>query len=134
MVEKISKGKRKTYTTGKATAVTLPTDIATLQSLVLTLLEKIGLLEAEVARLQAENTDLRQQLNQNSQNSSLPPSSDRFKAKPAFPKANDSLKGGQLGHKGKTLEMSACPDQIVALLPPAQCSCGSSLHAAPVIT
>ncbi|MES2732849.1 MAG: IS66 family transposase [Bacteroidota bacterium] len=97
------------------------------------MLEKIALLEAEVARLQTENTDLRQRLNQNSQNSSQPPSSDRFKAKPAFPKSQDRLKGGQLGHPGKTLEMSACPDQIVTLLPPAQCPCGASLHTVPVI-
>jgi hypothetical protein len=50
------------------------------------LLIEITSLKLEVAMLQAENADLKSRLNQNSSNSSKPPSSDYFNRKPAFQK------------------------------------------------
>ncbi len=67
----------------------------------------IGLME-RVSRLEA-------QANQNSQNSSKPPSSDGYR-KPSpksLRKKSDRRSGGQWGHEGKTLERVAEPDHIV---------------------
>jgi transposase len=90
-------------------------------------LEKIERQQEEITALQIENAELRQRLNQNSQNSSLAPSSDKFKIKPALPKPSTNKRGGQAGHRGKTLEMSSSPDHIVELLPPLVCPCGADL-------
>jgi transposase len=64
-----------------------------------------------------------------SSNSSKPPSTDI-----STPKRNQSLReksgkksGGQIGHKGTTLEMSANPDEIIKLVPEYCNNCGSSL-------
>ena len=97
----------------------LPDDIAGLQALVLELLKRVESLEAE-------NKELKAKLNSNSGNSSRPPSSDGLKKKPALPRDKPKKRGGQKGHKGKTLEMVASPDYVVELCP-SKCSCGTSL-------
>jgi len=97
----------------------LPNDIAGLQALVLELLKRIDYLESEVK-------DLRGQIKADSSNSSRPPSSDGLKKKPAIPKGKPKNKGGQKGHKGKTLEMVETPDFVVSLCP-SECDCGTSL-------
>ena len=97
----------------------LPNDIAGLQALVLELLKR-------VEHLEAENKELKAKVNANSSNSSRPPSSDGLKKKPAFPKDKSKKRGGQKGHKGKTLKMVSVPDYKVELCPP-KCSCGTSL-------
>lgn len=97
----------------------LPNDIAGLQTLVLELFKRIE-------RLEAENKELKAKLNANSSNSSRPPSSDGLKKKPALPKGKSKKRGGQKGHKGKTLEMVSVPDNKIELCPP-KCSCGTSL-------
>ena len=86
-------------------------------------LTRIEELEAEVLRLKTRK---------NSGNSSLPPSMD--KSKPAA-KPNQSLRtqsdkksGGQVGHKGETLQMSPNPDQIEPLLPTVCSGCSHSLE------
>jgi transposase len=83
-------------------------------------------LRSENEQLRLENTELRSRLNQNSSNSSKPPSSDGLAKKPAFPKTVKGKKGGKPGHKGKTLQMVATPDLIIEHQVQ-ECSCGASL-------
>lgn len=99
--------------------MSLPNDIAGLQALVMELLKR-------VEELEAENKHLRAIINSNSSNSSKPPSSDGLKKKPAIPKSKSKKRGGQKGHKGKTLKMVEQPDHIVELCP-SKCLCGTSL-------
>lgn len=70
---------------------------------------------AEIRKLQDRVQTLENQLNQNSRNSSKPPSSD-----------------GQIGHKGHTLEFSTSPDKIVVHRATV-CTCGHILEHEPVI-
>ena len=105
----------------------LSDDILVLQNLVRTLLLKIEEQANEITVLKAENVELRNRLNQNSSNSSLPPSSDKFKAKPAFVKVSKGKPGGQEGHQGKTLSISYNPDIIEKLLPSNICNCGFNI-------
>ena len=89
-----------------AKKIEIPNDIESLQKLVVQLLERVDRLETENAELRAENAELKRQLRMNSQNSHKPPSSDGFKKakkKSQLPKELKS-RGGQKGHKGKTLE------------------------------
>ena len=101
----------------KAKMKELPNDIESLQKLVLELLER-------VEKLEAENAELKRQLGMNSQNSHKPPSSDSFKnvkKKSQLPKELKA-RGGQKGHKGKTLEQVKNPD-YTKVYAPTQCSC-----------
>ena len=91
----------------------LPDDIKELQHLVKALLNDITSLKIEIAMLKTENSELKARLNQNSSNSSKPPSSDYFNRKPAFSKTSVGKKGGQPGHKGDTLKQIENPDEIV---------------------
>jgi transposase len=77
----------------------------------------------EIEALKAENSELRARLSSNSRNSSKPPSSDGYTKKPALPKKLKGKKGGQIGHKGNTLEQSQEPDQMVTCKPE-RCACG----------
>jgi transposase len=106
----------------------LSNDIEVLGRLVTSLLTKVEELTAENTALRAENAELRQRLNQNSQNSSLPPSQDTFKSKPALAKKAGNKPGGQTGHSGKTLQMSTAADHIELLLPADVCACGADLR------
>lgn len=107
----------------------LTNDISLLKDLVLTLLTRIDDLEAENASLKSDNADLRLRLNQNSQNSHKPPSSDGLSKKPALPHTSGKKTGGQVGHKGKTLEMVSHPDVVVVHHVPF-CSCCSKVFTA----
>lgn len=101
--------------------------------LILELLKKVEDLTKEVA-------DLRERLSKyenpkNSDNSSMPPSSDANR-----PKKNQSLRkssgkklGGQSGHKGNTLRMTATPDLVVELLSEYCKNCGASLETMPIV-
>jgi transposase len=60
--------------------------------------------------------DLEFRLNQNSQNSHRPPSSDGLKKQPALPKQKQKS-GGQAGHKGNTLKMVEQADEVEELKP-----------------
>ena len=79
------------------------------------LLQKCTVLEERVAKLEAENDRLRKQLNNDSGNSSKPPSTD---IKPNAPNTyNERTKtgkksGGQKGHKGKHLSVEAVEGKI----------------------
>ena len=80
-------------------------------------MEKCGALEERVARLETENDRLRKQINNDSNNSSNPPSSD---TKPNAPNTyNGRTKtgkkaGGQRGHKGSHLSRAVIERKIAA--------------------
>lgn len=88
----------------------------------------------EIGALKRENADLRERLAKygnpkNSRNSSIPPSKDENR-----PRKNQGLRGktgkrpgGQPGRKGRTLEMTSAPDQIIDLVPQYCNNCGASL-------
>jgi transposase len=117
--------------------VNMPEDISSLKSLVLFLLDKVSVLEARISELETENrflrdenTSLKARLKLNSNNSSKPPSSDGLTKKPAFPRATNGKQGGQVGHKGKTLEFASNPDKVVECKA-TQCTCGHDLSFEP---
>ncbi len=86
-----------------------------------------SLLSVALARI----AELEAQQKSNSSNSSKPPSSDGLKKRPAFPRKKGGKRGGQAGHKGKTLELVSPPmvDHLVVHPVVGQiCSCGQSLE------
>ena len=101
-------------------------------------------LQKEITRLQEDSTrfrteiqelrelikELRAQIGKNSQNSSLPPSSDGLRKKPTSmnPRKPGTRKvGGQTGHKGHTLKPKEHPDKLVAHKPKTCSKCGGRL-------
>jgi transposase len=100
--------------------MSLEDEILTLKTLVSKLLERVSQLEAENAELRLENIalknenlELKTRLSKNPSNSHKPPSSEGYGKKPAFTKVSNGKIGGQVGHKGKTLEMSSSPDVLL---------------------
>jgi transposase len=97
--------------------------------------EEIALLREVIIKQERRISELEELLRKskiykNSSNSSKPPSSDIFN-----PKRNQSLReksgkptGGQLGHKGTTLQMIDNPDEIIELNPNYCNKCGCSLE------
>ena len=80
-----------------------------------------------IARLNQTIQELKEQLNKNSRNSSKPPSSDGLK-KPApksLRKPSGKKAGGQNGHQGTHLAVTAEPDETVKHMPSA---CGGCPH------
>lgn len=91
---------------------------------------RISLLEAQIDQLQAQIRDLREKLNQNSSNSSRPPSSDppwiRY---PSSKQKTGHPPGGQLGHPGhfrKFLPIERV-NHVVVYVPERCGRCGHSL-------
>ncbi len=87
--------------------------------------QKIKSLEEKVELL----LDLLQKKNvkKDSHNSSLPPSSDLFSKNKSLRPVSTRPNGGQIGHKGSTLEMSETPDKINDLKSDFCSVCGQSL-------
>lgn len=100
----------------------LPTTIEKCHFLILKQAQVIDELMARVAELE-------RRLNQNSENSHKPPSSDGMEKKPAFPRSKGGKRGGQWKHKGDTLKMSSTPDHIQECAARV-CSCGADLSSA----
>ena len=74
-------------------------------------------LESQIKELSDRLQTLEAQLNQNSRNSSKPPSTDFFVKEKPNPKSrrekSGKKPGGQEGHSGTTLDMVANPDEII---------------------
>jgi transposase len=87
--------------------------------------------EARIASLEAEVRELKARLNQSSQNSSKPPSSDGpyMKRKPPRP-ASGRKRGGQPGHPAhhRTLVSMEHVDEVVVCTPTHCRRCGQALH------
>jgi transposase len=91
---------------------------------------------AHTAKLEARIAELEKRLNQNSSNSSKPPSSDGLKRKTQSLRSNENGRkpGGQPGHPGQTLLQSQAPD-IIIHLPLDRCpECGVDLSAEPLVS
>ena len=82
----------------------------------------------ELASLRAEVKELRARLNQNSKNSSKPPSTDSFNRNQSLRTKSGKKPGGQAGHEGRKLEMVGNPDKIIRLDPGFCPDCGGSLR------
>lgn len=103
-------------------------------NLVETLLKRVDVLEAKVdslnlkvAELQEENQILK--VKKNSSNSSIAPSNDISRPNQSLRVKSNLKKGGQVGHKGHTLEMTKTPDEIVSHRPFFCKKCGNNLSA-----
>src|SRR5450759_3911208 len=74
------------------------------------IITQIALLQEQIGRLESEVARLREQVNQNSHNSSKPPSSDGPQ-KRNYPKPEPSgeKKGGRKGHHGHGRKLKAAP-------------------------
>lgn len=81
----------------------------------------------ELAALRAEVKELRARLNQNSKNSSKPPSTDGFKRNRSLRTKSGKKSGGQPGHKGNKLEMVNNPDIQIRIEPGFCPDCGGTL-------
>lgn len=96
----------------------LKTEISKLKQENKELKEKVITLEAENTKLRVENSKLRSQLNNNSSNSSLPPSTDQKGTKKANNynnrKKSNKNTGGQSGHKGQTLNVDKIKEKIAS--------------------
>ncbi len=104
----------------------LPKDIEGCHRMILDLLNQVSV----IPLLLQEIEKLKAQINQNSNNSHRPPSSDKNrkpKTKPAFPRKKGKKNGGQEGHTGKTLELVDVADDT-KIHNPQECICGTSLE------
>jgi len=82
--------------------VKLPETIQECHSLIKSLLVIIQNQQAEIELLRQEVSELKARLNENSQNSSRPPSGDGFnQPKPALKRKKKGRKGGQAGIKSE---------------------------------
>ena len=79
-----------------------------------------------IKKLTTRIEELEEQVNKNSKNSNKPPASDGLAKAPAFPRKRGGRRGGQIGHKGKTLDLVQKPDVSIPLLPD-RCVCGHPL-------
>jgi len=92
-----------------------------LREIIIKLEKRIAYLEEELRKAKTKK---------NSSNSSLPPSTDITipKRNQSLREASDKKSGGQLGHKGTTLQMSDNPDEIIELHPNYCSKCGCNLE------
>jgi transposase len=93
-------------------------------SLLLEQVKQIPVLQEIITQLSEQVKQLQEQHSKDSHNSSLPPSSDRFtrQSKSRSLRTRSGKKpGGQPGHPGQTLQMSATPDEVVRLPHITQC-------------
>jgi transposase len=100
--------------------------------------ELVAAQAARIAELEVVVAELRAQLDQNSRNSSRPPSSDGYAKAPAD--KNRSLRrrsgrkpGGQPGHEGHHLERREDPDRAVLHRVEVCGSCGRDVTGAPIV-
>ncbi len=99
-------------------------DLAALIAPLVTIIEQQT---QRIAQLESELDQLRAQVNQNSQNSHKPPSSEGYRKAPALPKTKTGPRGGQPGHRGNTLSMIERPDTLDEQRPAHCAGCGHPL-------
>jgi transposase len=76
--------------------------------------KQVPVLQALVSQLTEQVKTLQARVAKDSHNSSLPPSSDRFVRQPrSLRKTSGKKAGGQQGHAGRTLQMTATPDEVI---------------------
>lgn len=99
--------------------------ISKFEAIIVSQAQQIKLLEEKVTLLleQLQKKDVRK----DSHNSSMAPSSDLFSTKKNLRIVSTKPNGGQLGHKGTTLEMTATPNKIINLKSDFCNKCGQSL-------
>jgi transposase len=112
----------------KAEAAARGCEFAELEARLAAAEDRTASLAAENAELRADNADLRARLAQDSSNSSKPPSQDGLKPAPRPLRRRSGRKpGGQVGHKGATLEMVDNPDRVEDHRPASCAHCGEEL-------
>ncbi len=99
--------------------------IAILEATNAELVQQVKMLEEKVALL--FELLQKQGVKKDSHNSHLPPSSDISSKNKSLRPKSERASGGQFGHPGNTLEMSASPDKIVDLKSNFCARCGISL-------
>lgn len=97
---------------------------------IVALIEKM---DARITQLESRVAELEARLNQNSRNSSRPPSMDGFIKPKSQRKKGERSVGGQNGHTGHTLEMVENPDEIIVHKVTVCKECGASLEEEPLI-
>lgn len=103
-------------------------DIPVLLAVIGDLKRLITELRAENAHLKARIANLESQLNQNSRNSSRPPSMDGFHRPKTSRKKGERPPGGQKGHEGHTLQPVQNPDVVIVHTASTCSRCGASLE------
>jgi transposase len=92
----------------------------------------VGQLQAQIAILTARVKDLEDRLAQDSHNSSKPPSSDPpGRRTRSMRQRSGQRPGGQVGHAGHALPLTASPDRVVVHRPASCARCGADLTATP---
>jgi hypothetical protein len=85
-----------------------------------------------IRQLQARVEQLESRTKKNSTNSHLPPSSDLFRPRTSLRKKTGKRLGGQVGHRGHTLQQVTDPHHIVVHSVTTCQGCGASLEQVPV--
>ena len=104
-------------------------DRGTLLAIIEAQAQDLAVLRAQVSALTAQVAELTARLNQNSTNSSRPPSSDPPGSRPPKPPPGVRRPGGQPGHPGR-FRMLRPPDAVDVIIPclPERCrGCGAAL-------
>jgi len=112
------------------TVADIPVLLATIEDLKRLIIEQqrlITKLRAENAHLKARIAALESRLNQNSRNSSRPPSMDGFRRPTTSRKKGERPPGGQKGHEGHTLRPVLNLDVVVVHTASTCSRCGISL-------
>lgn len=124
----------------KENGITLNNDVESLMRLVVILLDEIQqrdkIIEKqnetierqnkEILALKAEVGELKMRLNQNSQNSHKPPSSNVY-SKSATPRRQGGKRGGKVGHEGKGLDRLTSTEIVEVKIEADRCECGEDL-------
>jgi transposase len=90
-------------------------------------------LHLENEKLTTENAELLARVNQNTTNSSKPPSSSPFIKPKSLREKTGRKPGGQPGHKGSTLRLEGTPDVIIEHRVDICCHCGEDISEDPVV-
>jgi transposase len=107
----------------------LPDTLEGCHDLIRNLLRTVEELFKRIEKLESENRELKERLNNNSSNSSLPPSRD-FKKKKREKSVSLNKGGGQKGHRGHYRELleSDKVDVVVHCKLPLECGCGGRIE------